>query len=140
MRRNAIAAAGVGFSAAAVGDARAQGAARQAARQGDGTVGLVARCGRTGTKTGTPIDEIPQTINVVTSAQIEETGATCINEALRYIPGFSSYGADVRSDWYSALRGFTPTVFVDGLQVPTTLNLSSRHVDPYMIDSIMGLG
>ena len=100
------------------------------------TVGLVARRSSTGTKTDTPIDEIPQTINVVTAAQIEETGATSVNEALRYIPGFSSYGADVRSDWYSALRGFTPTVFVDGLQVPNTLNLSSWRVDPYMIDSI----
>jgi iron complex outermembrane receptor protein len=55
---------------------------------------------------------------------------------LRYVPGFSTYGADVRSDWYSVLRGFTPTVFVDGLQVPNTLNLSSWRVDPYMIDSI----
>ncbi|SAK93334.1 iron uptake receptor [Caballeronia calidae] len=107
-----------------------------ASADNDDTVGLVARRSRTGTKTDTPIDEIPQTINVVTSAQIEETGATTINEALRYVPGFSSYGSDVRSDWYSALRGFTPTVFVDGLQVPNTLNLSSWRVDPYMVDSI----
>lgn len=102
----------------------------------DDTVGLVARRSSTGTKTDTPLKEIPQTINVVTAQQIEETGATSINEALRYIPGFSTYGADVRSDWYSVLRGFTPTVFVDGLQVPNTLNLASWRVDPYMIDSI----
>ena len=130
-------------------DTRAQASARQdapqtstlpavrvkASAETDGTVGLVARSS-TGTKTDTPINEIPQTINVVTAAQIEETGATSINEALRYVPGFSSYGADVRSDWYSVLRGFTPTVFVDGLQVPNTLNLASWRVDPYMIDSI----
>ena len=41
-----------------------------------------------------------------------------------------------RSDWYSALRGFTPTAYVDGLQVPNTLNLASWRVDPYLIDSI----
>jgi iron complex outermembrane receptor protein len=35
-----------------------------------------------------------------------------------------------------ASRGFTPTVFVDGLRVPSTLNLSSWRVDPYMIDSL----
>jgi iron complex outermembrane receptor protein len=87
----------------------------------DDTVGLVARRSSTGTKTDTPLKEIPQTINVVTALQIEETGATSINEALRYIPGFSTYGADVRSDWYSVLRGFTPTVFVDGLQVPVSI-------------------
>ncbi|AJX32377.1 TonB-dependent siderophore receptor [Burkholderia oklahomensis] len=102
----------------------------------DASVGLVARRSTTGTKTDTPIVEIPQTINVVTAQQIEATGATDINQAFRYIPGFSTYGSDNRSDWYAALRGFTPTVFVDGLQVPNTLNLSSWRVDPYMIDSI----
>ncbi|PUA75330.1 TonB-dependent siderophore receptor [Burkholderia sp. AU29985] len=107
-----------------------------AASEGDGTVGLVAKRSRTGTKTNTPIDEIPQTINVVTAQQIEMTGATDVNSALRYVPGFSSYGTDNRSDWYAALRGFTPTAYVNGLQVPNTINLASWRVDPYMIDSI----
>ncbi|MFC4275363.1 TonB-dependent siderophore receptor [Achromobacter aloeverae] len=98
--------------------------------------GLVAKRTRTGTKTDTPIEEVPQTINVVTAQQIEMTGATDINQALRYIPGFSSYGSENRSDWYSALRGFTPTAYVDGLPVPNTLNLASWRVDPYMVDSI----
>jgi iron complex outermembrane recepter protein len=163
-RRSAIAAAaGFAFYAAAASQAHAQEVAQSASgtqqkndktqqdatqantlpaiavnasSDGSDTVGLVAKRSMTGTKTDTPIDEIPQTINVVTALQIEQTGATSINEALRYVPGFSSYGADVRSDWYSALRGFTPSVFVDGLQVPNTLNLSSWRVDPYMIDSI----
>ncbi|KWK53538.1 TonB-dependent receptor [Burkholderia stagnalis] len=107
-----------------------------AASEGDGTVGLVARRSTTGTKTDTPINEIPQTINVVTAQQIEMTGASDVNQALRYIPGFSSYGSDNRSDWYAALRGFTPTAYVNGLQVPNTINLASWRVDPYMIDSI----
>ena len=64
-----------------------------------------------GTKTDTPLNEIPQTINVVTAQQLEMTGATDINQALRYIPGFSSYGSENRSDWYSVLRGFTPTAY-----------------------------
>ncbi|MEK8044578.1 TonB-dependent receptor plug domain-containing protein, partial [Burkholderia contaminans] len=34
------------------------------------------------------------------------------------------------------LRGFTPTAYVNGLQVPNTINLASWRVDPYMIDSI----
>lgn len=107
-----------------------------AASEGDGTVGLVAKRSRTGTKTDTPINEIPQTINVVTAQQIEMTGATDVNAALRYVPGFSTYGSDNRSDWYAALRGFTPTAYVNGLQVPNTINLASWRVDPYMIDSI----
>jgi iron complex outermembrane recepter protein len=102
----------------------------------DASTGLVARRSATGTKTDTPIDEIPQTINVVTAQQIEMTRATDINQALRYVPGFSTYSSDNRSDWYAALRGFTPTLFVDGLSVPNTLNLASWRVDPYMIDSL----
>lgn len=104
--------------------------------RGDAVEGLVARRSRTGTKTDTPLNEIPQTINVVTAQQVEMTGATDINQALHYVPGFSSYGSDNRSDWYSALRGFTPTAYVDGLPVPNTLNLASWRVDPYLIESI----
>ncbi|WP_322060999.1 TonB-dependent siderophore receptor [Paraburkholderia sp. J63] len=100
------------------------------------TVGLVARRSVTGTKTDTPINEIPQTINVVTAEQIEMTRATDVNQALRYVPGFSTYSSDNRSDWYAALRGFTPTLFVDGLSVPNTINLASWRVDPYMIESL----
>ncbi|WP_153102364.1 TonB-dependent siderophore receptor [Paraburkholderia hayleyella] len=102
----------------------------------DGTLGLVAHRTYTATKTDTPLDEVPQTVNIVTSEQIEQQGATTINEALRYVPGFSSYGSSTRSDWYTALRGFTPSVFVDGLQVPNTLNLASWRVDPYQVQSI----
>ncbi|WP_176158112.1 TonB-dependent siderophore receptor [Burkholderia multivorans] len=155
--RAIAAAASVAFGAAAAGQAFAQTAPAanaqaaapnaasagtlpaitvNAASEGDGTVGLVVKRSRTGTKTDTPIEEIPQTINVVTAQQIEMTGATDVNTALRYVPGFSSYGSDNRSDWYAALRGFTPTAYVNGLQVPNTLNLASWRVDPYMIDSI----
>ncbi|WP_239687676.1 TonB-dependent receptor plug domain-containing protein, partial [Burkholderia cenocepacia] len=82
------------------------------------SVGLVARRTVTGTKTDTPIDEIPQTINIVTAQQIEMTGAADLNQALRYVPGFATFGADSRTDWYAALRGFTPTLYVDGLPAP----------------------
>jgi len=156
-RRAIVVAVSVLFEATAVGYAHAQQAAQpandaqktgkaadstlpvinvNAGADDDGTVGLVARRSASGTKTDTPLNEIPQTINVVTAAQIEQTGAASINDALHYIPGFSSYGSEVRSDWYSVLRGFTPSVFVNGLQVPSTLNLASWRVDPYMIDSI----
>ncbi|RDU96517.1 TonB-dependent siderophore receptor [Trinickia dinghuensis] len=100
------------------------------------SVGLVGKRTATGTKTDTPITEIPQTINVVTGQQIEMTGSTDLNQALRYLPGFASYGSDNRSDLYAALRGFKPTLFVDGLQAPNTTTIADWRVDPYMIDSI----
>ena len=86
--------------------------------RGEAVEGLVARRSRTGTKTDTPLNEIPQTINVVTAQQLEMTGATDINQALRYIPGFSSYGSENRSDWYSVLRGFTPRPMWTGCRCP----------------------
>lgn len=43
------------------------------------SVGLVGKRTATGTKTDTPTTEVPQTINVVTSQQIEMTSATDLN-------------------------------------------------------------
>ena len=151
-RRAIAAAASMTFLATATGYAQAQQAPDnqnsaqdktatlpavkvQGTAAGD-TEGFVAYRTATATKTDTPLDEVPQTVNIVTAAQIEEQGATSINQALRYVPGFSSYGASTRSDWYTAIRGFTPSVFVDGLQVPNTLNLASWRVDPYQVESI----
>ncbi|WP_155628967.1 TonB-dependent siderophore receptor [Burkholderia stagnalis] len=98
--------------------------------------GLVARHAMTGMKADTPIAEIPQTVNVVTAQQIEMTGATDLNQALRYTPGFSSFVSNNRTDWYAALRGFTPMLFIDGLQAPNTTALAGWRVDPYMVDSV----
>ncbi|KVU61790.1 TonB-dependent receptor [Burkholderia ubonensis] len=98
--------------------------------------GLVEIRTATGTKTDTPVAEVPQTINVVTAQQIEMTGATDLNQALRYVPGFSTFGSDSRTDGYAALRGFTPTLFVDGLQAPNTAVIANWRVDPQMIDSV----
>ncbi|MFM0025829.1 TonB-dependent siderophore receptor [Paraburkholderia madseniana] len=100
------------------------------------SLGLVGKRTTTGTKTDTPITEVPQTINVVTAQQIEMTGATDLNQALHYVPGFASFGSDSRTDLYAALRGFTPTLFVDGLQAPNTTPIANWRVDPYMIDSV----
>ncbi|MCA8063156.1 TonB-dependent siderophore receptor [Burkholderia sp. AU38729] len=98
--------------------------------------GLVGLRTTAGTKTDTPVAEIPQTISLVTAQQIEMTGATDLNQALRYVPGFATFGADSRTDWYAALRGFTPTLYVDGVAAPNTAVIANWRVDPYTIDSI----
>lgn len=103
---------------------------------GKASVGLVGRRTAIGTKTDTPVADIPQTVNIVTAQQIEMTGATDLNQALRYVPGFATFGADSRTDWYAALRGFTPTLYVDGVPAPNTAVIANWRVDPYMIDGI----
>ncbi|MGM3278292.1 TonB-dependent siderophore receptor [Ralstonia sp. 24A2] len=100
------------------------------------SVGLVGQRTATGTKTDTPITEIPQTLNIVTEQQIAMTGSTDLNQTLRYLPGFASYGSDNRSDLYATLRGFKPALFVDGLQAPNTTVIADWRVAPYTIDSI----
>ncbi len=138
--------------AAAAGGAHAQASNAAATPSGDAaamlpkidvtgeaaraSLGLVGLRTATATRTDTPVAEIPQTTNIVTAQQIEMTGATDLNQALRYVPGFATFGSDTRTDWYAALRGFTPTLYVDGLAAPNTAVIANWRVDPYTIDSI----
>ncbi|MDR8052405.1 TonB-dependent siderophore receptor [Burkholderia cenocepacia] len=144
-RRARALAAGGALCVAAAGGAHAQASGAAAAvlpaidvrGPADArSVGLVGRRTATGTRTDTSIDEIPQTINIVTAQQIDMTGAADLNQALRYVPGFATFGADSRTDWYAALRGFTPTLYVDGLPAPNAAVIANWRVDPYTIDSI----
>ncbi|RXV65785.1 TonB-dependent siderophore receptor [Burkholderia stabilis] len=152
-RRAMAVAAGGALCVAAAGGAHAQASGAAAAPQPDtaaavlppiavkgkadgSSVGLVGLRTTAGTKTDTPVAEIPQTINIVTAQQIEMTGAADLNQALRYVPGFATFGADSRTDWYAALRGFTPTLYVDGVAAPNTAVIANWRVDPYTIDSI----
>ncbi|MET2529912.1 TonB-dependent siderophore receptor [Ralstonia pseudosolanacearum] len=98
--------------------------------------GYVARRSATGTKTDAPIEEIPQSISVVTRDRFEAQGAQSVNEALRYTASVSTYGAGTRSDWYTAVRGFVPATYLDGLQLPNTINLASWRVDPWQIERV----
>ncbi|WP_446902590.1 TonB-dependent siderophore receptor [Burkholderia sp. YIM B11467] len=152
-RRAMAVAAGGALCVAAAGGAHAQASGAASAQQPDAaaavlppiavkgkadgsSVGLVGLRTTAGTKTDTPVAEIPQTINIVTAQQIEMTGAADLNQALRYVPGFATFGADSRTDWYAALRGFTPTLYVDGVAAPNTAVIANWRVDPYTIDSI----
>lgn len=116
---------------------KAQTITGQAAEDPKGPVqGYVARRSITATKTDTPIHETPQSISVVTRDRMEAQGVQSVNEALRYTPGVSSYGSNNRSDWYTVIRGFSPTTYQDGLQLPSTINLASWMVDPYMLERV----
>jgi iron complex outermembrane receptor protein len=98
--------------------------------------GYVATRSVTATKTDSSLLETPQSISVITRDRFEAQGAQSVNEALRYSAAVSSYGAGTRSDWYTVVRGFDPSVYLDGLQLPTTINLASWRVDPYQLERI----
>ena len=81
--------------------------------------GYVAERTATGTKTDTPLREIPQSVTVITGDQLEDMGARDMNEALRHVPGVNAeaQGHDM-SDTYS-IRGFIgdqSEITVDGMR------------------------
>lgn len=72
----------------------------------------------TGTKTQTPLLDVPQTINVITRELIEDRGATRLRDALETVPGVmlsTGYGGLDSGQVYS--RGFfAETVYRDGFR------------------------
>lgn len=83
------------------------------------TTGYTATRTAAGTKTDTPIVEVPRSVSVVTREQMEDRKVHNLNDALRYTAGVmsSGYGSDTRADWLR-VRGFDPTQFLDGLPLP----------------------
>ncbi|NSL92642.1 TonB-dependent siderophore receptor [Acetobacter syzygii] len=85
-------------------------------------VGYVADSTTSGTKTDTPLMEIPNSIYVVTKQQMVDQQPQNIQEALRYSPGVYSeamgnfsVGSALGSGGEIMQRGFSTTQFVDGL-------------------------
>ncbi|MCX8999740.1 TonB-dependent siderophore receptor [Rhizobiaceae bacterium BDR2-2] len=101
--------------------------------------GFVARQSATATKTDTPLKETPQTVNVVTSAQMETLKPTRLAETLRYTPGAvtevqpsTSYFDRIR------LRGFYSinNVYLDGTQLTPSGSLAVAQADPALLERV----
>lgn len=91
-----------------------------------------------GSKTSTPLIDVPQTINIVTRDQMDEQNVQSVMQALQYTPGVvSQYGeTDLRYDWL-AVRGFVPLRYLDGLRLPYgARGYSQPRIDPYALESI----
>jgi len=101
------------------------------------TTGYVESDGSAATKTDTPLIETPQSISIVTRQQIDNQQPQSLNEALRYSPGVVPETQGTASNFWGAsslqLRGFTPGVFLDGLQDDSSTN---DMVDPYFYQSV----
>lgn len=96
--------------------------------------GLVAERSATGTKTDTPLLDVPAAVSVVGEAEVERRGVKNLDQALNYTSGVNTnlYGADKRYD-FLAIRGFDATgigVYRDGLQ-NRTYNFTGSRIEPY---------
>jgi iron complex outermembrane recepter protein len=109
------AATGQGAEAARVETA----ASRGTFRQGNGPIeGYVAHRTLAGTKTNTPILEVPQSISVVGSDQIRDQGARSVVQALGYTPGVVTNSPNDTRFESLRIRGFQPVLYLDGMQLP----------------------
>ena len=102
--------------------------------------GYVAKATGTGSKTATPIAEIPQSVSVVGREELDDRGVvTKIDEALRYTAGVSTepFGSDPDTDWFY-IRGFDATqtgVFLDGLNL-FSYGFGGFQTDAYMLERV----
>lgn len=88
------------------------------------------------TKTATAIEDTAQSISVITTERIDDQGAETVQETLRYSAGVGAetFGLDSRGDW-ARIRGFTPVVFLDGLQKTFGFYQSPRQ-EPFTLERI----
>jgi catecholate siderophore receptor len=81
------------------------------------TRGYVAVDSITATKTDTPLLDVPQSLNVVTRAQLDDQALYSLGEVLRYVPGVTVGQGEGNRDQFT-LRGQNTTAdfFVDGVR------------------------
>jgi iron complex outermembrane recepter protein len=89
----------------------------------------------TGTKTDTPLSEVPQSISVVGAEQIRDMGAQTLQEVLRYTAGVvaDAYGLDSRAD-STFIRGMDPVDYLDGLRRTFSYYTYSYRIDPFFLE------
>ncbi len=101
--------------------------------------GYVAKEGTAGTKTNTPLQEVPQSISTVTRQQLEDRKPQSLGESLAYVPGVrvNQSGFDPRFDTFF-IRGFDATntgLYRDGLRQLNS-GFGQFKTEPYGLDSI----
>ena len=100
--------------------------------------GYVAQRSATATKTDTPLNEVPQSITVITAEQVRDQDSRTIQEVLRYTAGVRSemYGLDNRGDWFTLRGGSEGSVLLNGLRVPLTGWWGVMRNEPYAFERI----
>ncbi|WP_207459682.1 TonB-dependent siderophore receptor [Azospirillum sp. SYSU D00513] len=101
--------------------------------------GYVVRSTATGSKTDTPIDEIPQSVSVIGRDEMDDRGAQKVDEALRYTAGVFAqpFGSDKDTNWIY-IRGFQATqtgVYQDGLQL-YGFGFGGTFTDSYTLERV----
>jgi iron complex outermembrane receptor protein len=102
--------------------------------------GYVANQSATGTKTDTPLREVPQSVSVVTRDQMQAQGVQNLAQSLRYTAGVTGelFGLDTRCHGVQ-LRGFNAwdqEFYKDGLQLRAPGFANFTCLEPYGAERI----
>lgn len=101
--------------------------------------GYVARRSSTATKTDTPLLEVPQSISVISLAEMQDRGVQDLSQAVATTPGVMTgiYGPDNRGWEYITVRGFTARTngYRDGL-ARTPAGVTYYQTEPYGLERI----
>lgn len=101
--------------------------------------GYVANNTFSGSKTNTPIQEIPQSVSVIGRQELDAHQPQKIDEALRYTAGVQAqpWGQDPRTDWIY-IRGFQATqtgIFLNGLPL-YQFAFGGFKVEPFTLERV----
>ncbi|MEQ5838799.1 TonB-dependent siderophore receptor [Paraburkholderia acidicola] len=101
--------------------------------------GYVAKRSASGSKTDTPIVEVPQSISVITADQMQAQAVQSVGQALLYTPGVMGQargGLDTTVDYF-VVRGFPNQFpFIDGLSTQVFFTLIAPAADPYGLERV----
>jgi iron complex outermembrane recepter protein len=101
---------------------------------------IVAKSTTTGSKTDTPIIDIPQAVSVVTLKEMETRGVSDMQAAVAYTSGVvtDEFGSDDRYDYYR-IRGFDSTtlgLYRDGLSARIPAWFTAARTEPYGLERV----
>ena len=102
------------------------------------TQGFVAQRDQTGTKTDTPLNEVPQSITVIDRAQLDSRQVQTLGQALGYTAGVQpdTFGNDPHVDFFS-IRGFSTAdtgLYLNGLRISP--GVTALAIEPYGLERI----
>ncbi|MGO7580914.1 TonB-dependent siderophore receptor [Rhizobium ruizarguesonis] len=101
---------------------------------------IVAKDTATGTKTDTPVVDVPASVSVVTQKELEERHVDNLQQAVAYTAGVFSdeFGNDDRYD-YIRIRGFDQTAlgtYRDGLAARIPAWFTASRLEPYGLQRV----
>ncbi|QBM74699.1 TonB-dependent siderophore receptor [Sphingomonas sp. AAP5] len=91
-----------------------------------------------GTKSSAPIAETPQSISVISAAEIADLGLSNLNQALRFVAGVTTEQRGSSAEVYDQfkLRGFDAPQFLDGLKLIGGASYLEPQIDVSRLDRI----